>query len=309
MKKSILKDTHRGSQPIRVLQHNITARLEQRNEHYIKVLQNDFRLNKGIVYVANELSLDEKQRPFIDENGTIHIHETFISYIWLISYYFFVIHEEGCAIPDLIKRNLPVRNPQNLLLLNEAEEVFNYAKLIIRVFEKWDKDILPNPEFFDEDSEEGWYILRTNDIFVETLNFILFHEIAHAELQHIKKIKQNNLSDEDRKKLELEADTRAIQLIFSNCRNRVASEISIVVGIASMLFSKANLDGGRKHPNINERIENFLILSNPTEDSSVWTMLTLFFKVWDKQFNLGLSERESYETYKELYYDLLNQVK
>lgn len=309
MKTSIKKDTHTGNQPIRVLKHNLTSRLEERNEEYIKSLQSDFKLNKAIIYQVNDLPLNQRQLPFIDINGTINIHETFLSYSWIICYYFFVLHEEAFAIPDYIKRGVETPKKHNPELLAQAEELFKYAKLLIVFFENWDIEELPNPEYFDENTPEGWYILRTNDLFVETLNFVLYHEIAHAELEHIKKIKEENLSNEERKKLEIEADYRAINLILLTCRNTNASSISIIIGLASMLFFKNNLNGGDKHPNIDDRLENAINIINPDKDSSVWTMLCIFLKVWDKQFNLGLQQKEEYDTYKELYYDLITQVK
>ena len=308
MKKSIKKDTHIGEQPIRVLKHNLTTRLEERNQEYINSLQSDFKLNKGIAYHIKQSPLVERQLPFIDEKGTINIHETYLSYMWSVCYYFLVLHEEGFAIPDHIKRNVPVHKSQNLELLPKAQDLFDYAKLLIKVYEPWDKTNLPNPEYFDENDAEGWYVLRTNDLFVESINFVLYHETAHAELEHIKKIIVENIGDEDRKPLEIEADSRAVELILQNCRNRNASEISIIIGLASILFFKNNLDGGKKHPNVDERLKNAIELISPSEDSAIWTLLALFIKVWDKQFNLSLKEKPEYDTYKELFYDLLSQV-
>lgn len=308
MKTSVKKETHFGEQPIRVLKHNLTTRLVERNEVYIKSLQSDFKLNKNINYHIANLPLVDKQTPFIDKDGIINLHETYLSYVWIVSYYFFVVHEEILAIPDQIKRNLPVHKTQNLELIPVTEELFNYGISLIKVFDKWDKECLPNPEFFDEATDEGWYILRTNDLYVETLNFILYHEIAHAEFEHLNKIKRKNLSNEDQKLLEIDADTRAIQLILSNGRNSTASELSIIIGLASMLFFGNSLNGGTIHPNIDTRLENAIRLFNPKDDSSIWTMLSLFLKIWDKRFALGLIEQSAYDTYKDLYYDLISQI-
>lgn len=86
------------------------------------------------------------------------------------------------------------------------------------------------------------------------------------------------------------------------------SEMAIIIGLASMLFFSDNLEGGVEHPNIDARLENAIRLFSPQEDSSVWTMLALMLKIWDKQFSLGLIEQSEYDTYKELYYDLLSQI-
>ena len=192
--------------------------------------------------------------------------------------------------------------------MKDAEELFGYGKSLIVSYSPWDKDGLPNPEFLDEKTEEGWYILRTNDLYVEVLNFILYHETAHAEFEHIKQKETKGLKNQEQKDFEIEADNRAIELILSNGRNRNVSELSIIIGLASMLFFRNSLRGGSKHPNIDTRLENAIRLFSPKEDSSIWTMLCLFLKIWDKQFALGLTEQPAYDTYKELYYDLLSQM-
>jgi hypothetical protein len=309
MKISIKKDTHTGNQPIRVLKHNLTTRLFERNEEYIKSLHSDFKLEKGIEYHIANLPLIDRQMPFIDEDGVINVHETFLSYVWINCYYFFILHEEGFAIPDHIRRGVPVHKSQNIQLLKEAEELFNYGKSLIVGFVEWDKENFPNPEYFDENTEEGWYILRTNDLFVEVLNFILYHETAHAELEHIKKIKSENLSDSEVKLLEIEADTRAVELIITNIRNKNMTELAIAIGLASMLFFKNTLGGGKRHPNLDQRIENAVMLLQPAEDSSIWPMLTLFLKEWDIQFQVGLEQQHIYDTYKDLFYDFLEQIR
>src|SRR5690554_3011573 len=104
MKVSVRKQTHHGTQPVRVLKHNLTHRLVDRNEALIRQLHSDFRLAKNISYHIGELPLVHRQTPFIDENGLINIHETYLSYIWAVSFCMFVIYEEGIAIPDQLKR-------------------------------------------------------------------------------------------------------------------------------------------------------------------------------------------------------------
>ncbi len=103
MKISTRKPIHSGNQPVCVLKHNLTTRLVERNEEYIEQLQSDFKLNKNIGYHIADLPLIQKQCPFIDNNGLINIHETYLSYIWINCYYFFVLHEELLVIPEAKK--------------------------------------------------------------------------------------------------------------------------------------------------------------------------------------------------------------
>lgn len=309
MKQSVHKEIHTGIQPVRVLKLNLTNRLAERNAELIKVLQADYKLAKNICYHSNELPIADNQTPKIDEDGYIHIYETYLSYIWIITYSMFVIYEEGVVIPDQNRvHGKTIKNP-NVELLNKAEDLFQYSKSLIKVYSKWDMEYYPNPERYDENSEEGWYIVRANDLFVEAVNFILLHEVAHSELEHIKKIKTINLNEEDIKKLELEADTRALELLKSNNRNNLISDLGICTGIASLLFFNNSFSGGLKHPNIDERLNNIISIVNPDINSPVWPYLTLFIEFWDKQFGLNLKREQFYKNYKEYFYELVNQIK
>ncbi|BDD12062.1 hypothetical protein FUAX_44940 (plasmid) [Fulvitalea axinellae] len=138
MKKSVRKPVHSGNQPISVLKHNITTRLVDRNKIYIEQLQSSFTLDKNIKYHIADLPLIEKQCPFITEEGTINIHETYLSYIWITSYYFFVFHEELLVIPEGKKRDIPVRKEQDLQLYENAKELFDYGTSLIKIYSKWD---------------------------------------------------------------------------------------------------------------------------------------------------------------------------
>lgn len=309
MKLSTKKDTHNGIQPIRVLKHNLTHRLVERNAELISELQLNFKLQSHIKYHIAELPLIEKQTPFIESSGHINIHETFLAYIWSVTFSMFVMYEEGIAIPDYLNRDIEPPKKHNPELLELAKELFDYSKSLIRVYSEWDKDYFPNPEYFDENTDEGYYILKTNDLYVEVLNFVLYHEMSHAEFEHINNIQSNSLSNDEIKKLELEADTRAIELMLFNCRNTNATQIAITIGLASMLFSRNDLYGGKNHPNIDVRIENFLQKVNLQDDSPVWAFLVLFLKLWEQQFSHNFKQKKEYDTYKELYYELLEQAK
>lgn len=76
-----------------------------------------------------------------------------------------------------------------------------------------------------------------------------------------------------------------------------------------MLFFKTNLYGGQKHPNVDTRLQNAIRLFNPSDESSIWPILSLFMSVWDEQFSLGLTKKPAYDNYKELFYDLLSPIK
>ncbi len=309
MKKSVLGENHIGLQPIRVLKHNLIERLEIRSKEFIELLKKDFRLSENIKYNSYPFPLVNGQKPYIDKDGMIHIHETYLSYLWMITFSMVVMYEEGIAIPDQIIRDTPTHKNQNLELLGLAEELFDYAKSLVTAYSKWDIDYFPNPEFYDANNEEGFYIKASTDLYVEAMNFILFHEIAHAELKHIEQKNNNNLEGDGVKALEIEADSRAIVLLLKNHRNLKISHLAITVGLASMLFMSRDLEGGNSHPNIDVRIENAVNLIKPAEDSPVWAFLVLFLKLWDKQFSHNFASSSNCYSFKELYYELIEEAK
>lgn len=309
MKTSFYKPIHSGIQPIRVLKHNITHRLTERSEDLIIELHLDRRLAKHIKYHVEETSLANYQMPYIDSDGVINIHETFLSYIWIVSYTIFILYEEGIAIPDQILKGLSPHKNQSPEIINLTLELFDYGKSLITSYSTWDKDYLPNPEYYDPKTTEGWYIERANDIYVEVINFILFHEIAHAEYKHIYQVVEGKLTNEERKKLELEADSRAIELIFMQTKSTIASEVSVLIGFAAMLFFQKSVCGGIKHPNIDTRINNYLSLRKPDDENVIWAMLVVFLKLWDIQFNHGFVHRKNYDNFREMYYELASQIK
>jgi len=227
----------------------------------------------------------------------------------MITFSMVVMYDEGIAIPDQIIRGTPTHKKQNLELLGLAEELFDYAKSLVTAYSKWDINYFPNPEFYDANTEEGFYIKASTDLYVEAMNFILFHEIAHAELKHIEQRNSNNLEGDGVKALEIEADSRAIVLLLKNHRNLKISHLAITVGLASMLFMSRDLSGGNSHPDIDVRIENAVNIIKPAEDSPVWAFLILFLRLWDQQFSHNFVNSTNYNSFKELYYELMEQAK
>ena len=97
--------------------------------------------------------------------------------------------------------------------------------------------------------------------------------------------------------------------MLEKCRNIKITELALIIGLASMLFSGNSLDGGKGHPDIDKRIENVISIISPKDDSSIWPLLVLFIKLWDEQFSFNFTHETHYNNYKELYYELINQAK
>lgn len=317
MKISVKSEYHNGIQPIRVLQHNIIHRYENPNSEFLKKskeLIDKKGLQPGISYFIYEEPIMfscehfKSQTPFVDANNKIAIHETFLSYHWIICYSMCVLYDEAVAKP---MQNAQLKKQVNIInnhLIKITEELFQYGKSLIKVYSKWDKEYFPNPEEYS--NEEEFYILRANGLFVFAINFILCHEFAHVEKEHIDTLKSRTVSNQERKLFEKEADDRAIELMLSgkNEENEKSIELGILMGLCSMLYFKKDTSGGEHHPDTDSRIKNFLEKLNPSKEHPIWGVAALFFKLWDNQFNLNFIWPKEVNDFKELFYNTLSQI-
>ncbi|MDP1972461.1 MAG: phage exclusion protein Lit family protein, partial [Sediminibacterium sp.] len=191
--------------------------------------------------------------------------------------------------------------------IRKAKEVFDYAKYIIRYFDTWDKDELPNPEKYS--ATERDYIEQTNIFYTEGMKFILCHELAHAK-KHL-----DNLPDEACQscfqEIEIEADKEAIENIMlgSGQERKIIAEVGIVMGILSMIFFRSTTTG-KKHPNVEDRLTIALEIMQTRDDSYAWAFACVGLELWDTQFELNFNwNNKGKVTYKELYYEIVNQIK
>lgn len=124
---------------------------------------------------------------------------------------------------------------------------------------------------------EGEYAKLANSACVRGLAFVLMHEYAHYELQHVK-------DDSDRKRKEAEADKRAFELLI---RNAYGQELfTTVVGVlmammASIFKSATSCWTASNHPAMRDRI--FAIYDIIGERNAKYgEMLVTMFRYWAK---------------------------
>ncbi|MFN8271963.1 MAG: phage exclusion protein Lit family protein [Chitinophagaceae bacterium] len=310
-----LSPSHVGTQPIRVLQHNIIFHFENANSTFLKVMIDSIfekGLKLGIGYYINEEPICFKidghiQTPFVDSDKKIHIHETFASYVWCISYSLFVLYDEAVAKPS---QNLFLNKEKNIIdysRIEKTQELFNYGISLIKFFTVWDKDYLPNPEDYYKHDE--FFVHRSNSIFVYAMTFILCHEYAHVEKEHIDKKINGKTSLADSIRFEKEADARAIELMLSGATNETQKSISagILIGLCCLLFFKKETSNN-SHPDTDERIHSFLITLDAKADDPIWGMAALAFKLWDNQFSKYYSWPKAVKDFKEMYLFIKNEV-
>src|ERR1700739_912100 len=135
-----LSELHAGTQPIRVLQFNIAHHFETTNPEFLDLAKKTISkqgLQPGIGYYISEEPIEflidgHIQTPYVDPNKKIYIHETFLSYVWCISYSLYVLYDE--AIVKLNNNQLAGTkiNDINQSLVTAAEDLFKYAISLIK---------------------------------------------------------------------------------------------------------------------------------------------------------------------------------
>lgn len=290
MKFNNYNSTHKGYLPVRVLQHNIINEFEQ----VVCVFTNasasaiaNKGLNKEINYIINK----DGQNGFkvvppcvYVESKKIQIQETFLAYLWGISYCLYtfsneIISGEGKVFPE--------KN-------NEINKVFKYSCSLINKYSEWDKTIIPNPEQYDEEFRED--IEKVNKIFLMAFNFILCHEFSHVECGHCNT--NGNISDEQRKEFEIDADKRAIELITTG-QNTTSVGYGISVAIISQVFFGSKLHQNI-HPDADVRIMNAFTQLELDDNDQSWLIACIGMALWSDKYSIDLFWREE-NSFKELF--------
>lgn len=294
-----------GTQPIRVLDHNVLEWFESKYSGFRSELEDlgkQFGFSRHINYICGEVPIfgieGEDLIPYVTvDTGQIAIHETFLSYIWGLSYAFLVLFDEEINGPKTGKqpghgRPLGFFRPKGYAMLD-------YTRSLVRGFNKWPAG-LPNPESYNKEDE--YYVLKANGIYLAAVDFILCHELAHIALGHLQKQEQavngrQGLSSREIKKLENAADKWAIDRILKGVRSpdRTLTTVGFgaIGGLGSLLLLNPNLTS-QTHPDINDRIRGVLTGLPISPRDGLWGIAAAFYFVWNHQFDGGLDFSHNY---------------
>jgi hypothetical protein len=303
-------ELHYGSQPIRVLNSMNLFMFQNTHPDFISELTEAFSkhgFSKRVNVVYSEGPI--QRTPYIiAESKEICLDETFLSYLWCICHSVYTIYVQTIDFPRV---NAFVGYQKYIISqdkISKAYDLFDYAKLLIRHFDKWDINTMPNPErYFAEDRD---YVEQPNMFYTEAMKFILCHEYTHA-IKHIDKINSGRVDLSSYVEFEEEADYNAIELmkkgIYPTGRNALTIHIGITIGILSMFFFKPTTVG-TKHPNTEDRLATALEQLNLDEESPCWGIALIGLQLWSDQFELKL-QWNNHLTDKQAFYEILRQIK
>ena len=301
-----------GNQPIRVT-HNVMLYLFIHDDNEFKKKIIDAVLSKGmnpqvsIIYGDIPLLGDDGKlcTPSVDKNKKIDVHETYLSYTWIMTYVLFILYVETIDHPRLNdKLGFEVKKI-NHDEITRARDLFDYGKSLIVDFQEWDKSKLPNPEIYNAEKRD--YPEQTNMYYVEAVRFALIHEFVHIT-KHIDKLKPEQ-SDEEILKMEIEADEESINIIMEGMEpgREIVYECGVVMGILSMFFVRYSTKG-RKHPNLEERLVFAINKLNIKSDHQAYGMACIGLKLWNEQFGHNLRTNEKLSD-KEQFDNLIEQIR
>jgi hypothetical protein len=314
MKTSRYKSSHGGTQPIRVLQHNVVSGFENANPGFLAQLKRliaDKGLQPGISYLVQDSAICGSggvgSPAVCSRSRKIQISETFLSYIWGITYALVVIFNELIRKPALATHGQQEeRYPE---LLRGADQLLSYATSLIWRYSTWDKDSLPNPEFYDAEADP--YIEQANGGFVPAVVFVLCHEVAHVSLGHCD---LDNLgvyvSSMDSKLDETAADDYAIDTMRKNPANgrfQQPEAVGIIAGLASLLMLSKEVREER-HPDTDERLIAGVQHLRLPEESPLWGLGLAAIKLWDTHYDRGLTWPGASDTCKAAFDEMAGKM-
>lgn len=314
-------ETDFGTQPIRVIHPMLTLMFQLTSTDFFADLLQQIKagkLNRKLKMTFGEepIMIDDinLRTPRIHkQTREIELHESFLSYLWCCCYALFNLYIETIDHPKMNYINGKITHPINEENIKSAKEIFDYAKYIIRDFKTWDKKTLPNPEIYL--AEKRNYVEMTNLFYTDAVKFILCHEFIHLKL-HIEKI-EKVMPDSNYLAFEIDADNNAIDIIKNGIPSlntplviarKLAMENGIIMGILSMFFFSAET-AGKRHPNNEDRLTNALEKLNLHDNHEAWGTACIGLQLWDEQFGLGLKWDVHRNSYKELFYKIIQQIK
>jgi hypothetical protein len=306
--------THIGNQPVRVLKWNVAHALEYVHPDFpteFHTVLERHGLKPCIAYDYSEHAIldpgsPDQLVPFVDQNKQITIQETFLSMVWAMCYSHLALFEEQNSKP-ILNRIYGHNHAIDQRAIQNAVNIYRYGVSLVRNYTPWDKTNLPNPEEYDS---ADLYIEKANSVFVLAMVFILCHEFAHIDRGHL----DNYIPKADRPLAESEADERAVQIMLrgaTDLSKKVNFAAGMVLGFCSLLTLQSEL-ASNTHPHLAQRIEGVLRAQKLDDISPLWGIATMSFKLWDElhnKTNPRIQWPQGAETFKELFYHIVNQLR
>ena len=297
-----------GVQPVRVLENNVLARFENKHPEFRRELEDIFRYCSKVGEIEiyrDETPVKDGIKASVNSDGKICLHETFLSYIWALSYAFMVIFDEEVHGPRI--GGQPEHGRGIGHFVPQARKVLDYGLSLRYEFQRW-PNALPNPENYNEC--DMFYVEKANGIYVAAVDFILSHEAGHIACDHFTRRDRtpDRLKEFEQKKFEQEADLWALDRVRKGIKSPERSQTTvgfgIIAGLGSLLLLDKDLTQG-DHPDNDERIANIMTGLDIDDKDSLWGVAATFFWLWKDLFGIRLNTPSEFNTYKDFFQDII----
>ena len=290
------------TQPVLALNNSVEAWFERKYPEFLQELKDicgNYSNAGKITLFSNEMPM-RCSLPYVKSDGEIVLDETFLSYMWALSYGFMVIFDEKIHGPLTGKQ--PDHGKGLGHFLDRGYRVLEHGFRLLEGFQRWPQDI-PNPENCNE--SDKYYVEKANGIYMAAADFVLCHELAHLACGHF-----NKQCEIPKKTLEQEADLCALTWVRKGIgpdRSLTTVGFGAIVALSSPLFLDRRMVSDT-HPDKDERIANMMTCLAVEDRGLLWGIAATFFLLWKERFNISLNISSEYETYKELFQDIVCQL-
>lgn len=295
--------------PISALEHNTIHEFESRANANAHDLQAS--VDSGKVAPTLNLLLDRipPRGPYANlETREISLYESHLAYLWAFVYSTFVLYEEGIQKP-MLDGSFSGRLEFNNSLLQRAEALRRWAMKFVHRYSDWNVDKLPNPANVVCNSEK-YYVPKVNSLFLQSVNFLLFHEYGHLVLGHDTAGDRNwTLAQEQ------DADNYATSFFIDESvteSERKVIGVSIVLLQASCVFIPGRIAGlwQVKHPHLHDRIRNGISSLNLQEEESkfyIYCLASTALQMYLLERHVDAPKLEM-ETAEDLFFEYLERI-
>ncbi|MBN2087522.1 hypothetical protein JW758_04180 [Candidatus Peregrinibacteria bacterium] len=306
-------ECHKGSQPVRVLYQN--------TKHWFKYVYPEFKSTElqevidkfGLHDDINIIDREEKIAcpAFVGSFKIISIQETFLSYLWSLTYSLIFLYDKTIHEPRTIENYVMTSDVKEKA--KKSHELFDYGLSLLNTFNPWDKENLPNPELYDRVYDD--YIEKANGAYLHAVNFILVHELGHVALGHIDNDIESDtagmkISNDTLLADEMDADNFSFDRMFlstEHLTNNHTASVGLISALCSFIFFSTNMKGG-DHPDPDKRLQSALEKLKLADEDNLWGLSCLAFKLWAMKHKLEFNWPQITDTYKDLFYLTMTEL-
>jgi len=256
--------------------------------------------------------------PRAHSSKEIQLQDTYLSYLWAYCYSMIGIQEvtfdyykpeDGIALLEASER------------LKQLQLTLDWGSCLNDLWRIW-------PDFIPQPTSESDQVKLTNELFLHTIRYLMYHEAAHLILHSnsfdlAAGIKSGALaSNEDLRRftmMEIQADEFAYNSLFGASDNEALKYMktlgAIIAHLSSFLLLRSSNTRSRLHPDMDKRLRSVMLKANVNTEPFVTYLhftiivgLQVFLNKHSPEHYARLVANGPYDTFDELERDLFQII-